>query len=79
MDGDIVRTIRNNIDLIGHFHTGGVPDRNELFRRTELDYGYIARSIADLGFGGFVTHEWSPSANSDVRDDLKRSIEVMRV
>jgi hydroxypyruvate isomerase len=79
MDGDIVRTIRDNIDWIGHFHTGGVPDRHELFRKDELDYRTIAETIAAAGFEGFVTHEWSPSAQSDVAEDLKRSVELLRV
>jgi hydroxypyruvate isomerase len=79
MDGDIVRTIRDNIGLIGHFHTGGVPDRNELFRKDELDYRTIAEAIAATGFAGFVTHEWSPSPQSDVAEDLRRSIKLMAV
>jgi hydroxypyruvate isomerase len=79
MDGDIVRTIRNNIDWIGHFHTGGVPDRHELFRKDELDYRTIAETIAATNFNGFVTHEWSPSAQSDVIDDLRRSVELLKV
>jgi hydroxypyruvate isomerase len=79
MDGDIVTTIRKNINLIGHFHTGGVPDRNELFRNDELDYRYIARNIADLGFTGFVTHEWSPSKGSEAEIDLRRTVELMTV
>jgi hydroxypyruvate isomerase len=79
MDGDIVRTIRENIDWIGHFHTGGVPDRHELFRKDELDYRTIAEAIAYSGFGGFVTHEWSPSAQSDIAEDLRRSVDLMSV
>jgi hydroxypyruvate isomerase len=79
MDGDIVSTIRKNIDWIGHFHTGGVPDRHELFRSDELDYRFIARSIADLGFQGYVTHEWSPSTESQAEQDLRRSMELMTV
>lgn len=79
MDGDIVTTIRKNIDLIGHFHTGGVPDRNELFRNDELDYRYIARNIADLGFTGFVTHEWSPSKGSEAKIDLRKTVELITV
>lgn len=79
MDGDIVNTIRKNIDRIGHFHTGGVPDRHELFRNNELDYRFIGRTIADLDFQGFVTHEWSPSAESEAETDLRRSVELMTV
>jgi hydroxypyruvate isomerase len=79
MDGDIVDTIRKNIDLIGHFHTGGVPDRHELFRNDELDYRFIAQNIADLSFQGFVTHEWSPSKESEADEDLKRTVGLMTV
>lgn len=79
MEGDIVDTIRKNIGLIGHFHTGGVPDRNELFRNDELDYRFIAQNIADLGFQGFVTHEWSPAKESEADEDLRRSVELMTV
>jgi hydroxypyruvate isomerase len=79
MDGDITGTIRRNIELIGHFHTGGVPGRNELFRNDELDYRFIAQNIADLGFKGFVTHEWSPVKASEADEDLRRSVELMTV
>jgi hydroxypyruvate isomerase len=79
MDGDIVATIRKHIDLIGHFHTGGVPGRNELFRRDELDYRFIAEAIAELGFTGYVTHEWTPAKDSELEDDLRRSVELMAV
>ena len=79
MDGDIVNTIRKNIDLIGHFHTGGVPARNELYRNDELDYHYIAQNIAELGFTGFVTHEWSPSKESEIAEELRKSVELMTV
>ena len=79
MDGDIVGTIRKNMDLIGHFHTGGVPDRNALYRNDELDYRYIAQNIADLGFTGFVTHEWSPAKVSEAEVDLRKSVELMTV
>jgi hydroxypyruvate isomerase len=79
MDGNIVDTIHKNIGLIGHFHTGGVPDRHELFRDNELDYRFIAQAIADLDFGGFVTHEWSPAKDADMEEDLRRSVALMNV
>jgi hydroxypyruvate isomerase len=78
MEGNIVATIRQNIGLIGHIHAGSVPDRNELFRNDELDYRTIASVIAGLGYSGYITHEWSPSAGSDVEDDLRRSVALLR-
>jgi hydroxypyruvate isomerase len=60
MEGDIIRTIRDNFAYIGHFHTGGVPGRHELDGTQELDWHAIATAIADLGFTGFMAHEFVP-------------------
>ena len=65
MDGDIVRNIRDNIQWIGHFHTGGNPGRHEIDDTQELNYRFIMKAIADLGFTGFVTHEYSPTQGND--------------
>ena len=61
MEGDVVRTIRDNIAHIGHFHTGGVPGRHEIDETQELFYPMIMRAIADTGFKGFVAQEFIPS------------------
>jgi hydroxypyruvate isomerase len=60
MEGDVIRTIRDNFAHIGHFHTGGVPGRNELDESQELQYPAIMRAIADLGYIGFVGQEFIP-------------------
>ncbi|MEW6128997.1 MAG: TIM barrel protein [Acidobacteriota bacterium] len=60
MEGDIIRTIRQNIDYIAHFHTGGVPGRNELDNTQELNWATVCKAIADLGFKGYVAHEFVP-------------------
>jgi len=60
MEGDIIRTIRNNIQYIGHFHTAGNPGRHELDSTQELNYKAIAQAIVDLGFTGYFSHEYSP-------------------
>ena len=54
MEGDIVRTIRDNFQWLGHFHTGGNPGRHDIDNTQELNYRFIAQSIADLGFTGIV-------------------------
>jgi hydroxypyruvate isomerase len=61
MEGDVIRTIRDNIDWIGHFHTGGVPGRHEINADQELNYRAIAAAIADLNFQGYVAHEFVPT------------------
>jgi hydroxypyruvate isomerase len=61
MEGDVIRTIRENIQYIAHFHTGGVPGRHELDDTQELNWAAVAKAIADLGFQGFVAHEFVPT------------------
>jgi hydroxypyruvate isomerase len=60
MEGDVIRTIRDNQQWIAHYHTGGVPGRNEIDGSQELNYPAIARAIADSGFSGYVAHEFIP-------------------
>ena len=61
MEGDVIRTIRDNIQWIGHFHTGGVPGRHEINDSQELNYHAIAAAIADLHYAGYVAHEFVPT------------------
>ena len=61
MEGDVIRTIRDNIQWIGHFHTGGVPGRHEIDDTQELNYHAVAKAIADLGYQGYVAHEFMPT------------------
>ncbi len=65
MEGDVIRTIEANREHYGHYHTGGNPGRHEIDDTQELNYKRIARAIADLGFKGYVAHEFIP-----VRDPL---------
>jgi hydroxypyruvate isomerase len=61
MEGDVIRTIRAQKEWIAHFHTGGVPGRHELDDTQELNWGAVARAIADTGFTGYVAHEFVPT------------------
>ena len=61
MEGDVIRTIRDNHQWIAHYHTGGVPGRHELDDTQELNWGAVARAIAETGFGGYVAHEFVPT------------------
>jgi hydroxypyruvate isomerase len=60
MEGDIIRTIRDNFQYIGHFHTAGNPGRHEPDETQETNYRPIAQAIVDLGFQGYFCHEYSP-------------------
>src|SRR5580658_9097290 len=65
MEGDLIATIRANLQWLGHFHTGGVPGRHELDATQEVQWDGVMRAIADAGFKGYVAHEFVP-----VRDPL---------
>ena len=60
MEGDVIRTIRDNAAHIAHFHTGGVPGRNEIDETQELYYPRVMQAIAELGFTGYVAQEFIP-------------------
>ena len=78
MEGDVIRTIRDNVAYIGHFHTGGVPGRHELDAKQELNWRAIANAIADTSYTGFVAHEFVPTA-PDPLTSLKAAYEVFAV
>jgi len=60
MEGDVIRTIREQIRWIGHFHTAGNPGRNDLNDTQELNYAGICRAIAATGYDRYVGHEFRP-------------------
>ncbi|MGA2572412.1 MAG: TIM barrel protein [Terracidiphilus sp.] len=61
MEGDLIATIRTNLQWIAHFHTGGVPGRHELDGTQEVQWDGVMRAIADAGFKGYVAHEFVPA------------------
>ncbi len=63
MEGDLIATIRQNLQWIGHFHTGGVPGRHELDETQEVQWDGVMRAIADAGFRGYVAHEFVPTGD----------------
>ena len=77
MEGDIIRTIRANAQHIAHFHTGGVPGRNEIDETQELNYRAVMQAIADTGFPGFVGQEFVPKR--DPVASMKQAYEICNV
>jgi hydroxypyruvate isomerase len=61
MEGDLVRTIQQNIQWLGHFHTGGVPGRHELDGTQEVQWDGVMRGIVAAKFQGYVAHEFVPA------------------
>ena len=63
MEGDIIRTIRETIDWIGHIHTAGNPGRNDLNDTQELNYRGICKAIAETSYDLYVGHEFMPKGD----------------
>ena len=76
-EGDVIATIRENIDCIAHFHTAGVPGRHEIDETQELYYPAIMQAIVDLKFEGYVAHEYNPTR--DPVESLKKSVAICDV
>ena len=79
MEGDVCANIREYFPLIAHFHTAGVPGRHEIDETQELNYRFVAQTIADLGFSGYVAHEYRPTPGRDPLESLRRTVEIMDV
>ena len=77
MEGDVIRTIRDNSQYIAHFHTGGVPGRHELDGTQELNWRAVASAIADTGFTGYLAHEFVPTR--DPLTSLKEAFAICNV
>ncbi|MBA4852491.1 hydroxypyruvate isomerase family protein [Emticicia sp. BO119] len=78
MEGDVIRTIKENQKYIAHYHTGGVPGRHEIDKTQELYYPAIMEAIVDTGFKGFVAQEFIP-ARTDKIASLKQGVEICDV
>ncbi len=63
MEGDVIRTLRENIRWIGHFHTAGNPGRNDMDDTQELNYAGICQAIAATGYDLYVGHEFKPKGD----------------
>ena len=61
MNGDVIRRIRKYKDLIGHYHTAGVPGRGELDENQEVNYPAVMRAILETGYAGYVAQEFIPT------------------
>ncbi len=62
MEGDIIRSIENNHQYFGHYHTAGNPGRHELDDSQEIYYPPIAKAIAAVPYDGYFVHEFIPIA-----------------
>jgi hydroxypyruvate isomerase len=77
MEGDLIRTIRDNIQYIAHFHVAGVPGRHEIDDSQEVQWRAVAKAIADLNFPGYIAHEFVPTR--DPLASLKQAVDLLTV
>jgi hydroxypyruvate isomerase len=77
MEGDMIATIKRYKDYIAHYHTGGVPGRNEIDETQEIHYPAVMRAIVDTGFKGFVAQEFLPKR--DALTSLRQAVGICDV
>jgi hydroxypyruvate isomerase len=77
MEGDLMRSIKDNGKYFGHYHTGGNPGRNEIDDTQEIYYPAVMKAIAASGYKGFVGQEFVPKR--DPLASLKKAIEICDV
>jgi hydroxypyruvate isomerase len=77
-EGDVIRTIQNNYQYFGHYHTAGVPGRHEIDDSQELFYPAIMKAILATGFKGYVAQEFIPSGkdNNEKIKSLKKAFKI---
>lgn len=77
-EGDVIRTITDNHQYIAHYHTGGIPGRNEIDETQELYYPAVMKAILATGFKGYVAQEFIPK-RADKMASLKQGILICDV
>ena len=76
-EGDVIATIKKYHPAFGHYHTGGVPGRNEIDSTQELYYPAIMKAIVETGFKGVVAQEFIPTR--DAYTSLSQAIDICDV
>jgi hydroxypyruvate isomerase len=78
MEGDIIANIKEYNSFFSHYHTGGVPGRNEIDETQELNYPAIARAIVETGYKGFIGQEFIPKRDDKIAS-LRQGVEICDV
>ncbi|MDB5120638.1 MAG: hydroxypyruvate isomerase [Sphingobacteriales bacterium] len=78
MEGDVIATIKDYNKYISHYHTGGVPGRNEIDDTQELNYPAIMKAILETGFKGYVAQEFIPKRPDKIAS-LKQGVQICDV
>jgi len=77
MQGDLITRIRQYHEYIGHYHTAGVPGRNEIDDTQEINYPAVMRAIAETKYAGYVAQEFIPTRDS--MTSLRQAVRICDV
>lgn len=77
-EGDIIRTIQQNHQYFGHYHTAGVPGRHEIDESQELFYPAIMKAIVATRFSGYVAQEFIPVGRDKIAS-LRKAVKLCDV
>jgi hydroxypyruvate isomerase len=76
MEGNHIATIQQNADLIGHYHSAGVPGRNEIYKG-EINYLPILEAVDKSGYDGYFGLEYWPSEQDEL--SLTKTLDFIKL
>ena len=79
MEGNVAATIKDNLQWIFHLHCAGVPGRHEIDGTQELNYRFIAQTLVDLGYTGYIAHEYRPTPGRDPIKSIETDMAILDV
>ena len=79
MEGNVAAAIKDNFQWIFHFHCAGVPGRHEIDGTQELNYRFLAQTIVDLGYTGYIAHEYRPTPGRNPLEALETDMQILDV
>ena len=77
MDGDITYRLKRDIKHIAHIHVAGVPQRQLIDERQEVNFREVAQTIVETGFSGYVCHEWRLAPGEDPVTSIAKALAIM--
>jgi len=78
MKEDVLADIQKHADCWGHYHTGGMPGRNEIDETQTLDYPKLMRAVAATGYTGYIGQEFIPK-RPDALKSLQQAVTLCNV
>lgn len=77
-EGNVISNIQTFHPYISHYHTAGVPGRNEIDDTQELFYPAIVKAILATGFKGYLAQEFIPKYQDNIKS-LRDAVNICDV